>query len=42
MARIRKKGEAYYSTVRFRGQRHYFAVGKLTERQAIAKGAEWR
>lgn len=40
MAGISKKGDAYYCTFRFRGTRHYFTVGKLTEDQARAKGVE--
>src|SRR5262245_7225038 len=40
MAGVRKKGDAYYCTVRFRGRRHYFALGELTQGQATAKGAE--
>ncbi len=40
MAGIRKKGDAYYCTFRFRGRRYYFAVGNVREDQAHAKGAE--
>ncbi len=40
MAGIRKKGDAYYCTVRFLGRRYYFALGQLTEEQARAKGVE--
>src|SRR4051812_35263191 len=40
MAGIRKKGNAYYCTFRFRGQRYYFALGNVSEAQARAKGAE--
>jgi integrase len=40
MAGIRKKGDAYYCTFRFRGRRHYFAVGNVTEEQARARGTE--
>lgn len=40
MAGIRKKGDAYYCTFRFGGKRYYFAVGNVTEAQALAKGAE--
>jgi hypothetical protein len=40
MAGIRKKGDGYHCTFRFRGQRFYFAVGKLTEAQALAKATE--
>ena len=40
MAGIRKKGDAYYCTFRFRGRRYYFTVGNVTEAQAQAKGAE--
>jgi integrase len=40
MAGIRKKGDGYHCTFRFRGKRYYFALGKLTEAQALAKGAE--
>jgi hypothetical protein len=40
MAGIRKKGNGYHCTFRFRGRRYYFALGKLPEAQAKAKGAE--
>jgi integrase len=40
MAGIRKKGDAYYCTFRFQGRRFNFTVGKVTEQQARAKGAE--
>lgn len=40
MAGIRKKGDAFYCTFRFQGRRYYFALGKLTEAQALARGAE--
>src|SRR4051812_47710453 len=40
MAGIRKKGDAYYCTFRFRGKRFYFALGAVTEAQAQAKGTE--
>jgi len=40
MAGIRKKGDGYHCTFRFRGRRYYFAVGNVTEAQALAKGAE--
>jgi hypothetical protein len=40
MAGIRKKGDAYYCTFRFQGQRYYFAIGNFTEAAATAKGAE--
>ena len=40
MAGIRKKGDAYYCTFRFQGRRYYFALGKVPEAQAQAKGAE--
>ncbi|HEY1380464.1 MAG TPA: tyrosine-type recombinase/integrase [Gemmataceae bacterium] len=40
MAGIRKKGDAYYCTFRFRGGRYHFTVGTVTESQARAKGAE--
>jgi integrase len=40
MAGIRKKGDAYYCTFRFQGRRYYFAVGNVSEAQALAKGAE--
>jgi hypothetical protein len=40
MAGVRKKGDAYYCTFRFPGRRYYFAIGKVTEEQANAKGVE--
>jgi len=40
MAGIRKKGDGYHCTFRFQGRRYYFAVGNVTEAQALAKGAE--
>ena len=40
MAGIRKKGDGYYCTFRFHGERFYFALGNVTEAQALAKGAE--
>src|SRR4051812_28521909 len=40
MAGIRKKGNAYFCTVRFQGRRFYFALGQLTEEQARAKATE--
>jgi integrase len=40
MAGIRKKGDGYHCTFRFQGKRYYFAVGNVTEAQALAKGAE--
>jgi integrase len=40
MAGVRKKGDGYYCTFRFRGRRFYFAVGKVTEARAQAKAAE--
>jgi integrase len=40
MAGIRKKGDAYYCTFRYQGQRYYFTIGNVTEAQAQAKGAE--
>jgi integrase len=40
MAGVRKKGDAYYCTFRFRGKRFYFAIGNVLEAQAQAKGAE--
>src|SRR4051794_15642866 len=40
MAGIAKKGEGYYCTFRFQGQRYYFTVGKVTEAQARAKATE--
>ncbi len=40
MAGVRKKGDAYYCTFRFRGQRYYFTVGSVPEAQAQAKRAE--
>jgi len=40
MAGVRKKGDAYYCTFRFQGQRYYFTIGEVTESQAQAKGVE--
>ncbi len=40
MAGMRKKGDGYHCTFRFRGKRYYFAIGNLTEQQAKAKGSE--
>jgi hypothetical protein len=40
MAGIRKKGNAYYCTFRFQKQRYYFAIGQVSENQALAKGLE--
>jgi hypothetical protein len=40
MAGMRKKGDGYHCTFRFRGKRYYFAAGNLTEPQANAKGSE--
>jgi hypothetical protein len=34
MAGIRKMGDGYHCTFRFRGGRYYFAVGAMTEEQA--------
>lgn len=40
MAAITKKGDSYYCTFRYQNRRHYFTIGKVTEKQAQAKGAE--
>jgi integrase len=40
MAGMRKKGDGWHCTFRFRGKRYYFATGNLTEQQAKAKGSE--
>jgi hypothetical protein len=40
MAGIRKKGDGYHCTFRFQGRRYYFALGKMPEAQAKAKGAK--
>src|SRR4051794_30926414 len=40
MAGMRKKGDGWHCTFRFRGKRYYFAIGNLTEQQAKAKGSE--
>jgi DNA-binding beta-propeller fold protein YncE len=40
MAGIRKKGDGYHCTFRFQGRRFYFAVGKVTEAQTLAKATE--
>ena len=40
MAGMRKKGDGWHCTFRFRGKRYYFAIGNLTEQQAQAKGSE--
>jgi integrase len=40
MAGMRKKGDGWHCTFRFRGGRYYFAAGNLTERQAEARKAE--
>jgi hypothetical protein len=37
MAGMRKKGDGWHCTFRFRGRRYYFAAGNLTEHQANAK-----
>jgi hypothetical protein len=38
MAGMRKKGDGWHCTFRFRGRRYYFAAGGLTEEQARARG----
>jgi hypothetical protein len=40
MATICKKGDAYYCTFRYQGRRFHFAVGKVSEEQARAKGTQ--
>ena len=40
MAGVRRKGDSYYCTFRFRGRRFYFTIGKVPQAQALAKGAE--
>jgi hypothetical protein len=40
MAGMRRKGDGWHCTFRFRGKRFYFAAGNLTEPQAQAKAAE--
>lgn len=40
MAGMRKKGDGWHCTFRFRGKRYYFAIGNLTEQQAQAKASE--
>src|SRR4051794_32127043 len=40
MAGMRKKGDGWHCTFRFRGKRYYFAIGNLTEQQAKAKSSE--
>lgn len=40
MAGMRRKGDGWHCTFRFRGKRFYFAVGNLTVAQAKAKGSE--
>ena len=40
MAGVRKKGDGWHCTFRFQGRRYYFAVGSVSEEQALAKGAE--
>src|SRR5262249_51800520 len=40
MAGMRKKGDGWHCTFRFRGKRYYFAAGDLTEGQARARGGE--
>ena len=40
MAGMRKKGDGWHCTFRFRGKRYYFSIGNLTEPQAKAKGSE--
>ena len=40
MAGVRKKGDSYYCTFRFRGRRFYFTIGRVPQAQALAKGAE--
>lgn len=40
MAGIRKKGDAYYCTFRFQGERYNFAIGEVSEDTAKARGKE--
>ena len=40
IADIRKKGDKFYCTFRFQGHPYYFAVGQVSEQQALAKGVE--
>jgi hypothetical protein len=40
MVGMRKKGDGWHCTFRFRGERYYFAAGNLTEQQANAKRSE--
>lgn len=40
MAGVRKKGNSFYCTFRFQGQRYYFANGQASEEQAQARGIE--
>jgi hypothetical protein len=40
MAGVPKKVNGWHCTFRYQGRRYYFAVGKVSEDQARAKGAE--
>lgn len=40
MADIQKKGTAYYCTFRHQNRRHTFSIGKVTEKEALAKVAQ--
>jgi hypothetical protein len=40
MAGVRKKGDGWHGTFRFKGRRYYFAVGNVPEDQARAKATE--
>jgi hypothetical protein len=37
MGRVRKKGDGWHRTFRFRGKWYYFAAGNLTEEQSRAR-----
>ena len=38
MAALQKKGEHWYCTIRYLGNRHTFTIGKVTDDEAQAKG----
>lgn len=40
MASVQKKGEAYYCQVLFKGKRHTFTIGKVSEREAANKASQ--
>jgi hypothetical protein len=42
MAGVRKKGDAYYCTFRFQGQRYYFTIGQVSESHRASPSATTR